>query len=165
MMRRFGLGGLGVSETLRFDRTGTERNPLRLLDLRFPASLRRRIGQSLRNRKVAWTGPKPPPRLVRMHPPPPAHEKARARFPRPGPSRVVDPPRVTPPGTHKPPALVPAHPAARDASPADRLFGSVRVSSQSARRQSRPTRVSGCNAPAIAPALPVPRRRPGPRSP
>jgi hypothetical protein len=53
MMRRFGLGGLGVSETLRFDRTGTERNPLRLLDLRFPASLRGRIRHFLRSRKVA----------------------------------------------------------------------------------------------------------------
>jgi hypothetical protein len=70
MTRRFGLGGLGVSETLRFDRTGTERKPLWRLDLRFPASLRSRIGQSLRNRKVAWRGLKPGPRLVRTHRPP-----------------------------------------------------------------------------------------------
>ena len=69
MMRRFGLGGLGVSETLRFGRDRIGRKYLRRLDLRFPASLRRRIGQSLRFRKVAWTGLKPGPRLVRMHPP------------------------------------------------------------------------------------------------
>jgi hypothetical protein len=50
MTRRFGLGGLGVSETLRFGRTGTERKPLRRIDLRFPASLRRRIRHSLRFR-------------------------------------------------------------------------------------------------------------------
>jgi hypothetical protein len=53
MMRRFGLGGLGVSETLRFGRTGTERNPLLRLELRFPASLRGRIRHYLRFRKVA----------------------------------------------------------------------------------------------------------------
>jgi hypothetical protein len=71
MMRRFGLGGLGVSETLRFDRPGTERNPLLRLELRFPASLRGRIGQTLRSRNVAWRGPKPGPIHVGMHSPPP----------------------------------------------------------------------------------------------
>ena len=88
MTRRFGLGGLGVSETLRFGRTGTERKPLWRLDLRVPASLRRRIRLSLRFRKVAWTGPKPAPRLVRMHPPP-LRMKPPGRFDSPpGGSRV-----------------------------------------------------------------------------
>jgi hypothetical protein len=70
MMRRFGLGGLGVPETLRFGRDRIGRKYLRRIDLRFPASLRGRIRHSLRFRKVAWTGPKPATRLVRMHSPP-----------------------------------------------------------------------------------------------
>jgi hypothetical protein len=53
MMRRFGLGGLGVSETLRFGRDRIGRKYLRRIDLCFPASLRGRIRHFLRSRKVA----------------------------------------------------------------------------------------------------------------
>ena len=80
---RFGGGGGRLFACLAWSQT--ERNPFAANELGFPTSVRLKFTILVRIPGSLLFSPG----RLRMHPPPsPAHETARARFPRPGPSRV-----------------------------------------------------------------------------